>query len=404
MPKPNKNTYVVKGGDNLSKIAKDIYGDARMFAEIQRNNPWFNGVLKPGQVLKLPAKRSNPFVSNTEAAAAGMLGGTAETGYGFTGERAGELNALSSGVRDTGRQINPNTPWGFNQASQLAQQYYGGAGSQVGAPPAPNATQMAAKTAAGQGGSGVAPLGYGNNQPVRNDAFSQRAAPSSQGPVQGPQYPGAAATGIGAPSRDSGMFASQFGNSLAPTVSAPVQPRLAQGPQQPPAQGPQKPAATPGSIAPAAVSQPNIYQHGSYQVNQQKAAALYSTLQTGADGKLGPAAPQAITGSDFANLAMQTGIPMSEFAANLEAAGYVYDRASTSFYIPDKDLANYGVSGAGLFWSAPSEFAGLPPVTPPSGYGPPRPIYTGTGRRQTGLATPPMAESGNATANWNIGP
>src|SRR5688572_11466732 len=242
MPKPNKNTYVVKGGDNLSKIAKDIYGDARMFAEIQRNNPWFNGVLRPGQVLKLPAKRSNPFVSNTEAAAAGMMGGTAETGYGFTGDRAGELNALSSGVRDTGMQINPNTPWGFKQATNLAQQYYGGAGSQVGAPPAPapNAAQMAATppTATQQQGNGMAQQYFNQAQ--------QASQPKTPSIVSAP------GTGWGSPLQNSQTTtpaASTFSQGGAkPGVTPSINP--AAKPYAPPAQtagaATQATSATPG--------------------------------------------------------------------------------------------------------------------------------------------------------------
>lgn len=397
MPKP-KNTYVVKGGDNLSKIAKEVYGDPRMFAEIQRNNPWFNGVLRPGQVLKLPAKRSNPFVSNTEAAAAGMLGGTAETGYGFTGERAGELNALSQGVRETGRQINPNTPWGFNQASDLARQYYGGAGSQVGAPPpapaSPTAAQQAAKPPAS------------TQQQAQGQGMQQQYFNQAQQATQ-PQTPSV----VSAPGRG-------WGSPLQNAQSAPQTSTFAQGGAKPgvmpsinPAPKPYTPTpqtATTGAgvgVAPQAVSQPDIYQHGSYQVNQERAAALYPALQTGPDGKLGAAAPKAISGSDFANLAMQTGIPMHEAAQNLMTLGYQYDPGTTSFFMPDKALGSYGVSGFGMFGSGGgTEFAGLPPVTPPSGYGPPRPVYSNAGRQQSGLSLPPMAETGTQSASWNIGP
>jgi len=56
------DTYTVKAGDTLSKIAKELLGDANAYMEIfnankdQLSDP---GKIKPGQVLKIPqaAKR-----------------------------------------------------------------------------------------------------------------------------------------------------------------------------------------------------------------------------------------------------------------------------------------------------------------------------------------------------------
>jgi nucleoid-associated protein YgaU len=51
------HTYVVKPGDTLSKIAKELLGDASSYTEIfnanrdQLNDP---NVIRPGQVLKIP--------------------------------------------------------------------------------------------------------------------------------------------------------------------------------------------------------------------------------------------------------------------------------------------------------------------------------------------------------------
>jgi len=51
--------YTVKSGDTLSKLAKDIYGDAKLYPKIfdinkdQLKNP---DQIKVGQVLKLPPK------------------------------------------------------------------------------------------------------------------------------------------------------------------------------------------------------------------------------------------------------------------------------------------------------------------------------------------------------------
>ena len=56
LPVPTR-TYVVKGGDTLSKIAKEFYGNANAYMKIfeankdQLSDP---DKIKPGQVLKLP--------------------------------------------------------------------------------------------------------------------------------------------------------------------------------------------------------------------------------------------------------------------------------------------------------------------------------------------------------------
>jgi nucleoid-associated protein YgaU len=53
------STYTVKAGDTLSKIAKEHLGDANAYMQIfeanrdQLNDP---DLIKPGQVLKIPAK------------------------------------------------------------------------------------------------------------------------------------------------------------------------------------------------------------------------------------------------------------------------------------------------------------------------------------------------------------
>lgn len=55
-------TYTVVAGDNLSKIAKKFYGDANRWRDIfeanrdQIKNP---DLIRPGQVLKLPAAAGN---------------------------------------------------------------------------------------------------------------------------------------------------------------------------------------------------------------------------------------------------------------------------------------------------------------------------------------------------------
>jgi nucleoid-associated protein YgaU len=56
-PKAAEQTYTVKKGDSLSKIAKRVYGDAQQWRKIHEanrdiiENP---DLIHPGQVLKLP--------------------------------------------------------------------------------------------------------------------------------------------------------------------------------------------------------------------------------------------------------------------------------------------------------------------------------------------------------------
>lgn len=57
-PEPEATFYTVKSGDNLSKIAKQFYGDANRYPEIfEANKPMLEHPDKiyPGQVLRIPA-------------------------------------------------------------------------------------------------------------------------------------------------------------------------------------------------------------------------------------------------------------------------------------------------------------------------------------------------------------
>jgi nucleoid-associated protein YgaU len=52
-----KNTYTVKSGDTLSKIAKTLLGDANAYMDIfnaNRDQLTDPNTIKPGQVLKIP--------------------------------------------------------------------------------------------------------------------------------------------------------------------------------------------------------------------------------------------------------------------------------------------------------------------------------------------------------------
>lgn len=107
--------YVVKKGDSWAKIAGQMLGDQRMFAELMRANPNI-AMMKPGQTLKLPNKRDNPFVSNTEAAVSGMTnqwndksGNVVSPGY--TGIGSESLNTVANAVANKQMLggINPNS-------------------------------------------------------------------------------------------------------------------------------------------------------------------------------------------------------------------------------------------------------------------------------------------------------
>lgn len=57
-PEPESQFYTVKSGDNLSKISKEVYGDANKYQKIfEANQPMLSHPDKiyPGQVLRIPA-------------------------------------------------------------------------------------------------------------------------------------------------------------------------------------------------------------------------------------------------------------------------------------------------------------------------------------------------------------
>ncbi|MFT4020534.1 MAG: peptidoglycan-binding protein LysM [Acinetobacter sp.] len=57
VPEPESKFYTVKSGDNLSKIAKEVYGDANKYPTIfEANKPLLKDPdeIFPGQVLRIP--------------------------------------------------------------------------------------------------------------------------------------------------------------------------------------------------------------------------------------------------------------------------------------------------------------------------------------------------------------
>ena len=49
-------TYMVKQGDTLWKIAQNLFGDGNKYSEIMNLNSLPNGNLQVGQILKIPKK------------------------------------------------------------------------------------------------------------------------------------------------------------------------------------------------------------------------------------------------------------------------------------------------------------------------------------------------------------
>jgi len=56
-PEPEATFYEVKSGDSLSKIAKEVYGDAKKYNAIfEANKPMLKDpdLIYPGQMLRIP--------------------------------------------------------------------------------------------------------------------------------------------------------------------------------------------------------------------------------------------------------------------------------------------------------------------------------------------------------------
>lgn len=94
-------TYTVKDKDNLSKIAKELYGDERYLEQLVAANPWLldssgnlSGIIRSGQTLKTPLLRKDraPVVSydfmNAVYAGAGITPPTTGVAPTVNGELA----------------------------------------------------------------------------------------------------------------------------------------------------------------------------------------------------------------------------------------------------------------------------------------------------------------------------
>jgi hypothetical protein len=407
--KKRSNTYVVKAGDNINSIAKRIYGNERMFGELQRANSWYSGVLHAGDVLKLPSKRSNPFVSNTEAAAQGMLGGTAETGYGYKGFRAGELNALAAGVNDTKREYNPNTPYGFYQANELSRQYFGKAGSAVGAPATQTTTPTAPYNPALTGrnfGAAPPPAPYKTNPnegpgSVTNN-IAPPPAPYKTNYNEGPGSVNNSISPTGMP-KTGGALGQPFVSNLTTPAPKPVQPatpapqvqtpQTTTRPSTPYNPGYNQPLSTNTPTTPAPTTAPKY----DYQTSYNFANNLANPVTR----------PKVVSADDIAGYAGAMGVSKDILITDMQNQfGFKYDATSNSFYQPDQQLAKNGIPQFDTLTGGSSEspeFIGLPPINPPKYYGTSTMMKTRSGRSTTGLSTPSVTPFGSTNATWNIG-
>jgi hypothetical protein len=81
-----KSKYVTVGqNDSYESIAKEMYGDSRMFAQIMQANG--GNPLQPGMQLYMPLQTGTPFVSNELAASMGM----ATSGQFATAYKSGDM-------------------------------------------------------------------------------------------------------------------------------------------------------------------------------------------------------------------------------------------------------------------------------------------------------------------------
>ena len=100
--------YTVQGGDSPSSVATKVYGSgSRMFQELINANP---GPWKPGMRIVIPTRVENPFISNYDAARAGMATSTqlaaGATTANWTVAQAlqNQAGTVSGGVLPSGAQ------------------------------------------------------------------------------------------------------------------------------------------------------------------------------------------------------------------------------------------------------------------------------------------------------------
>lgn len=445
--KKPKTTYKVQAGDSWAKIAKMLYGDERMFAELQRGNANIL-TLKAGQNIKLVNKVKNPFVSETEAAAAGMMGGTAETGYGFKGTNADILNATSQAVRDNNLQYNPSNRYGMYKLNNAAAgaftggNYPGGAGTGGGAggtkPAGPTSTPAqgfagpASSEAfyAQQGMNTNAPAGANAPKPIQKPPigptaglpnaatqYAQRASgqqqpagmpqTSSPTPTADVMYAQQGAGQLNLPGQWAGNQATQK-PAMRPNTQAGFVNYETGAINTAPQYVPVKQTTNTASRTPA---QPTPYRaQQSAQPQYTGAQNLANNTMNQLDAALAGTGlpPGTIHTSTVRYMGFYGGMTQQQVTDALQKMGYMFDTGSNNWVQPNSNLPGYGVTLPANGPSAPAEFTGLPAIVPPKGYKPftyvERPGGGGGQPAPVAYAQPaPVMNYTTQNATWNIG-
>ena len=116
-PGRHGNYWQVGTGDNVAKIAEQVYGNQRMMAEIIRLNGGVS-MLRPGMVLRLPnfKENKNIYISNDWAANMGMA--TTDELKSFYSANPGPYG---TGAKATGSaQFSPEAGYGWGSSSAQA--------------------------------------------------------------------------------------------------------------------------------------------------------------------------------------------------------------------------------------------------------------------------------------------
>lgn len=102
-------TYKVKAGDNLWKIAEEVYGDGKFIKTLA--NKLGTTVIRPGMVIKLPVRRKGftPVITNADLAEGGSLAGSGLGQQRPDGSYVGGLAEAAGAIEPVKReQKNPS--------------------------------------------------------------------------------------------------------------------------------------------------------------------------------------------------------------------------------------------------------------------------------------------------------
>lgn len=437
MAKKKPQTYTVKAGDSWAKIAGEIYGDQRMFEELMRGNKNVS-MLRAGQTLVLPGKRSNPYVSDFGAAATGMA-------TEFSPEGAA-LNRPDAPFAAPGQNV--MNPWVMrnlqkNTGTATTAPTSGGAATTPTAPGAPattppkpgtmggaafsdamrstaatagpaaalpNAASMYAQQASGQykpQGSNIA----GSATPTADVLYAQRAANRVNVPGQLPQNFVPPRRPAPAPITGSNVNLPFINPQTGQMTTSPATfqafrtPAMTDMPRQPAA------TTTPAQAQPQPTINPAKQRSDAYSMTLS--GAIMGVNPDGSYIMDTTKTPPAVSLDDLIGMALYNGNSRAAVEEQLYRMGYQYDEATKAYVQPGAQYTGWGVapntaSGGGTV-TGPSTT--LPEYRPPV-YG--NPQMPQTNRR--GRIIDPRRRGGggggtfgggmqgaNIGANWRIG-